>query len=761
MALIPITPENLESVTLVLHPKRTITSSSASGVNDSIRLVERPSTALKNIPEDTPVGAQYTESSVLSLLKAASENVNRGVPDVSGIMSDYMRNVNKQDQQSRNFVSFNPVRYEQPTAFIDDYTDSPYLMKRVITETLMPYYRHGYSWCDFSCGNSHTLNFFSASIGPNDTAVIFANKNSLGRAYAPTSDFSIDFYINPRYKAASGSSYTAGTIMHMSSSFAVSLVTGSEKDENQNGVGYRILLQLSHSADTNPSNVNIQSAASGLSFPNNLIFVSPDNSLKYNHWHHVTVRWGGNSRSYGTGSIVIDGVKTYFNVPSSSLMTDTDALFIGNYYQGSDAVGKFFNASVSADEGIPSFSSYTTDPTQFSFNNQLQAEIHDVKLYKRFLSDQDVADIESSATGSDPDILFYLPVTFSTVTNGHDVLTTPYYTTFKQTYSPFNVDLSLGVNGYYMNVENFTKDFKTFQHPRLYNLTTSVVTSTGYSSANSALYADPVTAKRNLTILPNDNGRQKPDFDIIANESSNFFSNDLGVTDYSIISMRNVASTGSYFSGLPADFTGVSVVTPDSLDGTAGPALAIAQQFKDASSNQTPIFDLTTLGYGRTILPGTVTITDSGISGSNNRISIKLKDNGNGSLYRADCVTKQATWNSVGNLFYVEGVGIITNPSLALFGKEQFKLDWVGEQRTSVFVVNIPAPASLINSSSNPSFTPFPVTDNVNEREDRFVYITGINLHDENLNVIMRANLAQPVAKRDSDEFLFRVKYDF
>ena len=84
-----------------------------------------------------------------------------------------------------------------------------------------------------------------------------------------------------------------------------------------------------------------------------------------------------------------------------------------------------------------------------------------------------------------------------------------------------------------------------------------------------------------------------------------------------------------------------------------------------------------------------------------------------------------------------------------------------GEHRMPVSIINVPCPAGLINSSSNPTYEAFPVTQYVNEREDRFVYITGINLHDENLNVIMRANLAQPIAKRDSDEFMFRIKYDF
>jgi hypothetical protein len=224
--------------------------------------------------------------------------------------------------------------------------------------------------------------------------------------------------------------------------------------------------------------------------------------------------------------------------------------------------------------------------------------------------------------------------------------------------------------------------------------------------------------------------------------------------------MRNIAGTSSFLPGLP-DVSGMFGPTPESMSTTLGSSLTIAQRFKDTSSNQVVIFDLTTLGYGRRILPNTLVITDNNMSASHDVVSMTLQDNGNGSLYRADCLTKKATWNSVGNIFYVEGTAILTNPTLALFGKDQFDMSLKGEQRTNVFVVNAPAPASLINSSSNPSYQAFPITDFVSEREDRFVYITGINLHDENLNVIMRANLAQPIAKRESDEFLFRLKYDF
>ena len=48
-----------------------------------------------------------------------------------------------------------------------------------------------------------------------------------------------------------------------------------------------------------------------------------------------------------------------------------------------------------------------------------------------------------------------------------------------------------------------------------------------------------------------------------------------------------------------------------------------------------------------------------------------------------------------------------------------------------------------------------------NDFDSKFTYIDGINLHDDNLNVIMRAKLAQPVKKRNSDEILFKIKEDF
>ena len=193
----------------------------------------------------------------------------------------------------------------------------------------------------------------------------------------------------------------------------------------------------------------------------------------------------------------------------------------------------------------------------------------------------------------------------------------------------------------------------------------------------------------------------------------------------------------------------------------------------DPSFNGVSIFTLSNLFYGKRIHPGTFSIKDENLSGSSNKISISLADDGSGGLYRNDCRTKRATWNTVGNIFYNEGIAIIKSPHLTLFGKDQFETSFSGSQNLHTMTVNIPARVAQLNSSSNPvaagrvtghsGWIPEPVSSslNVNDTDNEFVYITGLYLHDDNYNVIMRVNLAQPLMKRSTDAYFFRVRMDF
>ena len=75
--------------------------------------------------------------------------------------------------------------------------------------------------------------------------------------------------------------------------------------------------------------------------------------------------------------------------------------------------------------------------------------------------------------------------------------------------------------------------------------------------------------------------------------------------------------------------------------------------------------------------------------------------------------------------------------------------------------IDVPCPAGVANKSEHPSYKPLKATSNANESDKTVTYISSIYLHDENLNIVGKVNLAQPVQKREEDSFIFRVKVDF
>ena len=76
-------------------------------------------------------------------------------------------------------------------------------------------------------------------------------------------------------------------------------------------------------------------------------------------------------------------------------------------------------------------------------------------------------------------------------------------------------------------------------------------------------------------------------------------------------------------------------------------------------------------------------------------------------------------------------------------------------------MLNVPCEKGMLNSSSNSSYIALPPTDNVNDRDLSTVFLTTVNIHDNNFNIIMKANFAQPIVKTEEDEFIVRLKQDF
>tara|TARA_R110001599_G_scaffold349365_1_gene577674 strand:- start:750 stop:1487 length:738 start_codon:yes stop_codon:yes gene_type:complete len=235
--------------------------------------------------------------------------------------------------------------------------------------------------------------------------------------------------------------------------------------------------------------------------------------------------------------------------------------------------------------------------------------------------------------------------------------------------------------------------------------------------------------------------------------------------DYSKISLDNLISSSSINPGLVFQkgsiFDQIAGASPENPSEKTKTILTIAQRTRDFSSNETVIFDISNLYYGNKISEKTLEIYDSNLTGSEGKIKILIKDNGNGSLYRADCKTKQAKWNNVGDVFYHEGMLVLKTPHLPYFGKDKSDIKFKGDHNIHTLMLNIPCEQGLFNSSSNKTFIPAPPTDSVSDRDLTTVYISTVNIHDDNFNIIMKANFSQPIPKTEEDEFIIRLKQDF
>jgi hypothetical protein len=481
---------------------------------------------------------------------------------------------------------------------------------------------------------------------------------------------------------------------------------------------------------------------------------------------------------------------------------DPRVLCVGNYYEGnnfdSSSQSLFFTDVVAEREGLEELENTAgliDYPASYAFNHPLKAEVHELTIRRNYMSDDDILQTSGSglASTNTSSIAFYSPPFFTKSSpvrkyiGGHGgVLITPFQEVDGTTDDPFNVGMAFSVAGHYINLENFTKDFANMVYPRLHHLTgTAIDYTTDAESASNILYRNPFVKKRNLTILPCDQGGFYPNYDWIASEDSTKYLDQFGRVDKSIINLDNLLSTSSLLvskthdpsgSNYIKDLIGFSPEEPGLPPGPAfskysatsgsvsGSPLTIFQRLKDPSSDQVTFFDISNLFYGSRILPKSFTLIDSSMSGSGGLISITIKDDGAGNLYRADSLTPHDKTNSVGNIFYNEGVVVIKSPHLYFFGKEGYEMSFKGEKRLYSSKYSVLAPAGLLNSSSNFSYAlvqnSISASNEPNDTES-FVYISNINFHDENLNIIAKAQLAQPVLKRESEKILFKVALDF
>lgn len=183
--------------------------------------------------------------------------------------------------------------------------------------------------------------------------------------------------------------------------------------------------------------------------------------------------------------------------------------------------------------------------------------------------------------------------------------------------------------------------------------------------------------------------------------------------------------------------------------------------------------------YGRQIATGSFSLTCNSFSSSSHGLVRTIVDDTRGGLYISGSVCSSSLenkesyegvkWNKVGNIFYSEGIAVISDPSLLDIGQggashlstEHVQLSFKG-------ITKIPSRTTLChldkleaNCTNNPTF----YTEISGSRTRRHLsgstYISSIGIYNSENQLVAIAKLAQPIKKRPNDRFVFKIRQDF
>ena len=251
MAIIPITPDFFETLSVVAHPSRNFVSGSGldtpgANVTGSVRVFGRISKVEKEAQALSPFQDNAFDAQTLESFRSEWVDTTRGYTPSGSLMpmtasnvqflaEKYMSLVSSQSLSARKNKQVEVTRFEPSVKLTSDT-----LRKNIVRTVLFPWYRINYPSLQWAVTNYNTLNFVTSSTLPGNSAMIYPAPSSSitgETVYRPTGPFTFDFYINPRYVndgvLNSSGDYRPGTIVHMSSSYVVSLITGSARGVNE------------------------------------------------------------------------------------------------------------------------------------------------------------------------------------------------------------------------------------------------------------------------------------------------------------------------------------------------------------------------------------------------------------------------------------------------------------------------------------------------------------------------------------------------
>lgn len=786
MTFIPLTRSNFE----ILQIESTIKKSyikTPDETQGSLYIFPRRSKYQK---QDANILEPYLDSHFLNLKEDVAKKVllylqdTTDNPDIASTaelaVTKYIDVINKLPISSRKFEKIDISRF-------DANSDNPEiaLKKHSIIYPFYQAYRKYFNNINFAFVNYNCLNLKKCSINDN-FALIYPNivrgtdnaidADDFGQ-YSLDDAFSFEFWINPRYVMDN-----PGTVLHLPGHYSISIFPSTGYVDNNNEINkFQVCLQLGADADLSPTAIFVdKTIATG-----KYVFWSTETALTRHHWHHIAIRWGGPDVESGQGSFVVDGVvnATFTlattNIPKKT-RTGTEeayALIVGNFCEGDyetdpdNSLGRYFLHNFAQAYGVYDFELATSgvaddepdpnryDPLTLQYNNIANVDLQEIKIYSRFRQLNEIISSYKTGVSDLTDLKFYLPVLYDAENSptkkvvedaflnkniGGIPYTLSVFIDTKDIY-PFAANLSYVTGLKYINLENYILDFANVVNPRIINASIEV----SDDLTPETFYLDDNVIRRNMSIMPNDNGLFIPDFELLSEQFYHY--NDFGSKDLSLVSLKNCVPDVEITDRINQLSTFEQLYLENlehPLDNvTIGSRYPYYFRTGDVSSNQVSIFNIPNLYYGGKLNPKSINIFDS-------NFGINLKDN-EGLLYRADCLTTQAKWNCVGTVLYDDGFIITQHPSLSLFGKDNFELEFESYYHTIVTRHNVLVSANTLNQSYNQTRPVFDVS------EEAYVAITGINLHDKDFNIIAKAQLAQPLVKKLTDKFLIKLKYDF
>jgi hypothetical protein len=631
------------------------------------------------------------------------------------------------------------------------YYDEILQKKWMIQDLLNPFY--GFS-DDWNYEDFHYLNFFNW--GGDSIALLYPN---IGGRYDITDNVTIKFWIRAKEFRDS-----PGTIIHIPNCLAVFLLS----DSSANSFGLRV--QFGDSANLEPNDVSTPVTK--------IIF---NGCIKPNEWSYIELTLKQEEPvSLKVNSRQIVTFSSNATINASIGNTPYGIISVGSFCSGNNTFENhkiIFNSRTSQTRGVELFEGVTGTnndrdfPSNFLLKNQLVAQIYDLKIKnnnreifylkpsfsifsgtrKREYDNRDNETINSNKTG-----VIRTPFYNS-----------PYHTINGTTKTPFNTLLAFGAGGHFINIENFLSDVKNTDssgekiRPRIFGFEQpDILVRNGSDRCDQIIFDNIGFLKRNLFILPCDNGDDllssnhenlKIDLKnlkaIVANEDHLLTQNDLE-SKYGSIPIKE-----KFWKSSDLIFRG----SANLLD----PPTALDTVSKDSSSNQYVLFEIPNLFFGKRIKPGTFSIKAT--VDKVGHFSFTLQDDGQGGLYPLNPNGNSAKWNIVGRVYYNEGLVLIKNPHLYFFGYNgDWEMTFKGEQNVYTLKIEAIANQSSLNYSRNKTFdetlSPSALPD---DEDDDFVFISNINFHDKDLNVIAKTQLAQPFLKKTGDSVLFKVQMDF